>query len=112
MTIPSVGEEQPLVALPDHASTSSDEDSERTLSLSSSDLDLSVVLQSQSDLSSLLLSALQSHDQSSADDLDTRSPRTPVPSASESESVLFLHLPNELHAAAATFDSDFERLDQ
>jgi hypothetical protein len=86
---------------------------DQTLS-SSSELDLSIALQSINDLSSLPLSALDNQEYLTTDDDDNTSLSITLSqtSTSDNESVLYLRLPNELNIGAATLDSDLERIDR
>ena len=85
---------------------------------SSSELNLSIALQSINDISSLPLSAIDNQEYLTADDednIDTSLSITPIQIAtttSDNESVLYLRLPNELNVDVATLDSDLERIDQ
>ncbi len=81
---------------------------------SSSELNLSIALQSIDDMSSLPLSALDNQEDLITDDEEnqTRLSITPSQIISDNESVLYLRLPNELNIDAATLDSDLERIDR
>jgi hypothetical protein len=84
---------------------------EQTLSSSSSsELDLSIALQSLNDLSSLSLTALNNQQDSTTDDDDQS--LTPTQITSDDESVLYLRLSDELNITEATLDSDLERIDR
>ncbi len=79
---------------------------------SSSELNLSIALQSINDMSSLPLSALDNQEYLTTDDADNTSlSLTASQLTSDNESVLYLRLPNELNIGAATLDSDLERID-
>ena len=79
-------------------------------SSSSSELNLSHVLQASNDNSSLSLTAMDQHNESTTDD-ETAS-LTPKQVLSDTESVLYSRLAEELYIAKATLDSDTERLDR
>jgi len=80
---------------------------------SSSELNLSIALQSINDMSSLPLSALDSEEYLTNDDRDNTSlSLTTSQITSDNESVLYSRLPNELNIGAATLDSDLERMDR
>jgi hypothetical protein len=80
---------------------------------SSSELNLSIALQSINDMSSLPLSALDNQDYLTTDDADNTSlSLTASQLTSDNESVLYLRLPNELNIGVATLDSDLERIDR
>jgi len=79
---------------------------ERTLS-SSSELDLSIFLQSLNDTSSLSLTNLDNQQELTTDD---NMSLTPTHIASDDESVLYSRLSEELNIAEATFDSDLDRI--
>jgi hypothetical protein len=84
---------------------------DQTLS-SSSELNLSVALQSINDMSSLPLSALDNQEYITTDDNTSLSITLSQITTSDNESVLYLRLPNELNIGAATLDSDLERIDR
>jgi hypothetical protein len=71
---------------------------------SSSELNLSLALQSINDISSLRLSALDNQEYLTTNEEENHT--------SDNESVLYLRLPNELNIRAATLDSDLERIDR
>jgi hypothetical protein len=75
-----------------------------SLSSSSSDLDLSNLIESSDDMNSVAICT-------DTDD-DTSLSLTPMQSASDQESVLYFYLSDELHMNMATFDSDLERIDR
>ena len=80
---------------------------------SSSELDLSAALQSPQDVNSLPLSALHSEECLTTDaDHHRSTANSPIQTTSDSESVLFCYLSDELHMDMATFDSDLERVDR
>ena len=81
---------------------------------SSSELNLSLVFQSTDDLSSLPLSILDNQEYVSADgeEENTSLSLTISQLTSDNESVLYLHLPNELIIDEATLDSDLERIER
>ena len=79
-------------------------------SSSSSELNLSHVLQASNDNSSLSLTAMDHQDESATED-ETAS-LTPKQVLSDTESVLYSRLTEELYIAEATLDSDLERLDR
>jgi hypothetical protein len=76
---------------------------------SSSELNLSLALQSINDISSLRLSALDNQEYLTNNEEENH---TSLSITSDNESVLYLRLPNELNIGAATLDSDLERIDQ
>jgi hypothetical protein len=80
---------------------------EQTLS-SSSELDLSIALQSLNDSSSLSLTAFDNEQKLTTD--DECMSLTPTQLTSDNESVLYSRLSDELNIAEATFDSDVERI--
>jgi hypothetical protein len=80
---------------------------EQTLS-SSSELDLSIALQSLNDNSSLSLTTFDNEQKLTTDDESMS--LTPTQLTSDNESVLYLRLSDELNIAEATFDSDLERI--
>ncbi|CAF2702261.1 unnamed protein product [Rotaria sp. Silwood2] len=86
---------------------------EQTLfsSSSSSELDLSIALQSLNDTSSLSLTSLDNQQNLITDD-DENISLTPIRIKSDDESVLYLRLSDELNIAEATFDSDLDRIDR
>ncbi|CAF2081718.1 unnamed protein product [Rotaria magnacalcarata] len=84
---------------------------QQTTSLSSSDSDLSVALHSFIDASSLRLSSTDNQ-QNVTTDNDVSSSLSPIQIMSDNESVLYLHLANELNMTKATLDSDFDRIDR
>jgi hypothetical protein len=79
-------------------------------SSSSSELHLSVLLQSSDESSSLSLTAVETGRLLTTDDESMS--LTYEQSSSDEESVLFLRLADELNIAEATLDSDLERLDR
>ena len=79
-------------------------------SSSSSELNLSHVLQASNDNSSLSLTAMDHQDESATED-ETAS-LTPKQVLSDTESVLYSRLTEELYIAEATLDSDLDRLDR
>ncbi|CAF3763691.1 unnamed protein product [Rotaria socialis] len=84
---------------------------DRTLS-SISELELSIALQPINDVSSLPLSTLDNQDYLIADDEDAdENTSLPIQATSDTESVLYLRLPYELNMGAATFDSDFDKIE-
>ncbi|CAF3827142.1 unnamed protein product [Rotaria magnacalcarata] len=84
---------------------------QQTTSLSSSDSDLSVALHSFIDASSLRLSSTDNQ-QNVTTDNEVSSSLSPIQIMSDNESVLYLHLANELNMTKATLDSDFDRIDR
>jgi hypothetical protein len=80
---------------------------------SSSELNLSIALQSINNISSLVLSALDNQEYlTTSDDNDTSLSITPIQTTSDNDSVLYLRLTDELNIGAATLDSDLERIDR
>jgi hypothetical protein len=81
---------------------------------SSSELNLSLALQSINDISSLPLSALDNQEYLTTDEEENHTSLSITISqvTSDNESVLYLRLPNELNIGAATLDSDLERIDR
>jgi hypothetical protein len=81
-----------------------------SISSSSSELQLSIILRSSNDNDSTLsLTALHDEPESTTNDEDTS--LTEQTFSSDQESVLFLRLSNELKIDQATLDSDLERID-
>ena len=84
----------------------------------SSELNLSVLLQSINDLSSLPLSHFDQGECTTTNDdqkneaINGSLSLTISQTSSDNESVLYLRLPNELNIDVATMESDFERLDR
>lgn len=84
----------------------------------SSELNLSVLLQSINDLSSLPLSHFDQdectilNDDQEKEAMNESLSLTISQRSSDNESVLYLRLPNELNIDVATMESDFERLDR
>ncbi|CAF4591367.1 unnamed protein product [Rotaria socialis] len=76
---------------------------------SSSDSDLSVALQSFIDTSSLPLSSIDNQQNVTTDNEESSS-LSPTQIMSDNESVLYLHLANELNMTKATLDSDLDRV--
>lgn len=81
---------------------------------SSSELNLSLALQSMNDLSSLPLSILDNQEYLTTDNDENNTSLSITASqiTSDNESVLYLRLPNELNIGAATLDSDLERIER